>query len=95
MKITLKSKLQGFFLGGGVATQYALAKRFNTTSDTIRKTISTLRKSGFQVEKILPSRAGKPLHAEYRAALTTDIAAPKIGRPSHENKFFPHVGIGL
>ena len=94
-KVTLLAKLQGFFLGGGSGTQEDLAKKFSTSTGTIRKTVSALRDRGFQIEKILPIRANKPLHAEYRASVTSDINIPKLGRPSHTYKFHPHNQAGL
>lgn len=77
-------ELLSFFLGGGSGTNDELASMFGTSRDSIRVMIQRIRKKhNVAIEKVLPVRKGKPLHAVYRRSLSTDPIAVVRGRPAH------------
>lgn len=85
MKPTLKQKIRFALYGTGIGyTDDQLAKMFNVSSGTVRKTLSSLRKDCFNVVKQLDVVKGQVQKAKYYMPMgVAEDVLTRLGRPTH------------
>lgn len=76
----IQQTLRNFFTNGGRASQYELARMYSVPSNTVRATISVLRKQGMPISKVLYTN--RVNEAYYQ--LVPDLVKPRKGRPARK-----------
>lgn len=79
--MSLRNSLRAFFVNGGRASQFELARMYATTNGNVRATIGRLRREDkLSISKVLhTSRLDESYYQ-----LVPELITPRRGRPAHK-----------